>query len=148
MFYSLDVCLETLKYVKANPVRSSIYAGIGSFAYGCYKTNPTYRTFTDQLKVAQNQIALVYEDSQNPDSVSYLKSIEKNRNTDTLRVLSLGVFSVLWIDDFASELATADATCKYLEPAYATFHERIIDWGFFGKWWNIEKSMKDYDVNL
>jgi hypothetical protein len=62
--------------------------------------------------------------------------------------MSIGLFSILWIDDFSSNLATPDAQCKYLEPAYATFHERVIDYGFLGKWWNIEKNMKDYDVNF
>jgi hypothetical protein len=93
-------------------------------------------------------MALVFQDSQNPSSVSYLKNIEDCRNKDSLRVLSLGLFSILWIDDYASQLATPDARCKYLEPKYSTFHERIIDWGFFGKWWKIEESMKDYDVNV
>lgn len=110
--------------------------------------NPTYQTYVDQLRTAQNQLALVFVDSQNPNSVNYLKNIEAHRNKDTIRATSLGLFSILWIDDYASELATADAKCKYLEPAYATFHERIIDWGFFGKWWKIEEAMKDYDVNV
>lgn len=134
--------------MKENPVRSSIYASIGTFAVTCYKKNPTYQAYVDQFRTAQNQLALVFADSQNPKSVNYLKNIETCRNKDTLRATSLGLFSILWIDDYASELATADATCKYLEPAYATFHERIIDWGFFGKWWKIEEAMKNYDVNV
>lgn len=134
--------------MKANKLRSSIYVGIGSFTFVCLKTNPNYGSFTDQLRIAQNQMALVFEDSRNQNTVNYFKYIEKCRNTDTLRVTSFGLFSILWVDDFSSELATADATCKYLKPAYATFSERIIDWGCFGKWWAIEKNMKDYDVNF
>lgn len=129
-------------------MRSSIYASIGTFAVTCYKTNPDYQTYTDQLKTAENQMALVFEDAQNPNSVKYLKFIEKCRNNDTLRVTSLVLFSILWIDDYASDLATADANCKYLKPAYSKFHERIIDFGVFGKWWKIEENMKDYDVNV
>lgn len=133
--------------MKENRVKSSIYAGIGSLAFTGYKTNPTYLTFTEQLKSSQNKITLVYEDSQNHNSVTYLKYVEKRRNTDQLRVTSFGIFSILWVDDYASELSTPDATCKYLKPALKTFHERIIDVGFFGKWWNIEEQMKDYDIN-
>lgn len=90
----------------------------------------------------------MYDESRNPVSVNYMKNIEKYRNKDELRVTSLGLFSILWVADYASELATPDATCNYLKPAVATFHERIIDYGFFGRWWNIEKSMDDYDVNF
>lgn len=119
-----------------------------SFSYGCFKSNPDRRTYTDQFLKAQNEISLIYPDQQNPKSRDYLKFIESCKNNDTLRVTTFGLFSIVWIDDKASNLATADAQCKYLEPAYATFHERIIDWGFWNKWVNLEKSMKDYDVNF
>lgn len=93
-------------------------------------------------------MSLVYYDNLNQNSRSYLKYIESCRNNDLLRITSFGLFSIVWIADYASSLATADATCKYLKPAYATFHERIIDWGFWNRWIKMEKAMKDYDVNL
>lgn len=139
---------DCVKFTKENPVRASVYAGIASVAYGCGKTNPTYNSFDDQFKKSINQLALIFPTNQNPIAKNYLKYIEDCRNNDTLRYMSLGLFSILWIDDFSSDLATPDAKCKYLEPAYATFHERIIDVGAFGKFWNIEKAMKDYDVNF
>lgn len=134
--------------MKTYPVRSAVYASIGSFVFGSCKTNPDSQSYTDQLKIAQNEISLIYFESQNPKSLEYLKYLETVRNDQTIRIMSLGLFSIVWIDDKSFQLATPDATCKYLQPAYATFHERIIDWGFWNKWWTLHKHMKDYDVNF
>lgn len=100
------------------------------------------------MRTAQNLIALVHPESQNQKSVKYFRYLEKCRNDDTLRVTSLGLFSILWIHDHSTKLATPDAVCKYLEPEYKTFYKRIIDIGFLNKWWNIQNNLKDYDVDI
>lgn len=143
-----DVAIDSIKFAKENPVRTSIYGTVGTVGYSCCKNNPDSRTYTDQLKQAQNELSMIYSEQQNPISKDYLKYIETCRNNDTLRILSLGLFSIVWIDDKASYLATPDATCKYLEPAYLTFQERIIDVGFWNRWYSLNKHMKDYDVNF
>lgn len=28
-----------------------------------------------------------------------------------------------------------------------TFHERIMDIGFLGRWWIIDKKMEEFDIN-
>ncbi|KAG5681685.1 hypothetical protein PVAND_011097 [Polypedilum vanderplanki] len=141
-----EVSKDCVNYIKANPVRSTIYGSIGTFAFTCYKTNPTFNDFTDQVRTSENLVALVHPDCQNPHTIQHLRYLEKCRNDDKIRLTSLWLFSIVWIHDFPSKLATADATCKYLQPEYATFHERIIDIGFFNKFWNLEKKMKDYDI--
>ena len=103
--------------------------------------------FVEQFRKAEHQLGLVTPDMQNPSSVNYLKMIERCRNNDTLRITSLGVCSIMWIDDCASNLSTYDAKCDYLKPEWRTFHERIIDVGLWNNWWNLQKLMKDYDVN-
>lgn len=133
--------------MKDYPVRSSVYGSIALFAYTCYKTNPNYNLFTDRMRYSQNLVSLVYPESQNPNAIKHLSYLEKCRNEDTIRITSLALFSIIWVHDFSSKLSTADAQCKYLQPELSTFKERIIDVGFMGKWWNIEKQMKDYDVN-
>lgn len=37
--------------------------------------------------------------------------------------------------------------CDYLKPRYLTFHERIMDIGFLGQWWVIDKKMEEFDIN-
>lgn len=133
--------------MKAKPLKSSIYGSIGLFLYGCAKTNPDKRDFTDQLQHSQGLVALVTPDLQNPKAVEYLKMVERSRNNDTLRIMSIGFFSIMWLDDKASSLSTFDAKCKYLQPELVTFHERVIDIGWWNNWWNLNNKLKDYDVN-
>lgn len=137
-----------MKTVRENPVRYSVYASLGALVYGCCKTNPDQQMFVEQFRKSEHLVALVPEDSQNPSTVNYLKMLERSRNNDSLRITSLGPFSIMWLDNCAGSLSTYDATCEYLKPELRTFHERIIDIGLWNNWWNLEKQMKNYDVNF
>lgn len=102
----------------------------------------------EQFKVCQQNVSLVTLKEQNPTAVEYLKLLERRKNDDTLRITSIGFFSLLWIDDNASQLSTFDAKCEYLQPELLSFHERVVDIGFWNNWWNLDRKMKDYDVNF
>lgn len=143
-----DVAKDSIKFAKENPVKSSIYGSIGLFSLTCYKTNPTYHHFTDQIRAAQNTIGLVYQESQNLNTIRFLKYLEQCRNEQTIRFTSLALFSVVWVHDYSSELSTSEAKCEYIQPQFSTLFDRIVDVGFMGKFWNIERQMKNYDVNL
>lgn len=146
-FSFLDVAIDSVKKIRAKPVKSSVYASIGALIYGSCKTNPNEQMFVEQFRKAEHQLGLVSPEMQNPSSVNYLKMIERCRNNDTLRITSVGVCSIMWIDDCASSLSTYDAKCEYLKPEWRTFHERIVDVGMWNNWWNLKKLMKNYDVN-
>lgn len=134
--------------MKANPVKSSIYGTIGLSSYISYKTNPTFEQYTDQLRTAQNMVGMVYPESQNLGTLRYLRYMEQCRNDERIRRSSFLLFSFIWVHDFSSNLSTADAKCEYLQPTYSSMYDRIVDFGFFGTYWNLKKQMKDYDVNL
>lgn len=148
VFIFLDVAIDSVKTIREKPVKAGVYGSIGAFIYGCCKTAPDYHYFDDQMKKAENAVALVPLESQNPKTVNYLKMINRQRNNETLRITSFGLFSLMWTADFADGLATYDATCDYLKPELKNFNERIVDIGWWNNWWNLEKMMKDYDVNF
>jgi len=109
---------------------------------------PDQRDFTNRLQTVEQLVGLVHSDCQNQKTSEYLKEIERCKNNDTLRMTSLGVATIMWIDDHASHLSTYDAVCEYLQPEYATFYTRILDVGFWNRWWNLERHMDEYDVNF
>lgn len=143
----LDVAIDSVKTIRSKPLKSSVYGSIGAFLYGCAKTAPDQNDFNEQMKTSEQMVSLVPVESQNPNTVKYLRLLETSQNNETLRITSIGFFSIMWIADFGKDLATFDATCEYLKPELKTFHERIVDVGWWGKWWNLEKQMKDYDLN-
>ncbi|CAG9804496.1 unnamed protein product [Chironomus riparius] len=143
-----EVGKDTLKFMKANPVKSSIYGSIGLSSYISYKTNPTFEQYTDQLRTAQNLIGMVFPESQNPKTLGYLRYMEHCRNEERIRISSFALFSFIWVHDNSNHLSTADAKCDYLKPTYSSMYDRIVDFGFYGTYWNLKKQMENYDVNL
>lgn len=61
--------------------------------------------------------------------------------------LSLGLVSFLWIDNYSKVCGVFKSQCGYLKPRYVTFHKRVQDVGFLGRWWQIEQLMNEFDVN-
>lgn len=147
MCFILDVAIESIKKIKAKPVKSSIYGTIGAVLYGSALTNPDHNNFIDQFRAHENEVSMVAFDSQSKKATEYLKYLEQCKNNDVLRILSLGVVSLMWVDDHSSSLSTYDAVCEYLEPEYLTFNKRVIDIGLWGRWWNMENNMIDFDIN-
>lgn len=144
-----DVGLESIKTMKSNPRKSAVYGSLGAFLCGCVLNNPDKDNFINQLLVTENFVGMVPETSQNPQAIKYLKYLNENLNKNTLRITSLGLFSVMWISDYSSNQATSDATCDYLSPEVSTFiSTRVIDIGWWNNWWNLEKLTQDYDVNF
>jgi hypothetical protein len=141
-----DVSIDSVKTIRDKPLKSAVYGSIGAFIYGCCKTNPNHQTFIEQLRKSESEVALVPLDSQNPTTTDHLKMLNRIRNNETLRITSLGLFSLMWVDNYASSQATFDATCEYLKPELRNFHERIIDIGWWNNWWNLQRKMKDYDI--
>jgi hypothetical protein len=65
-----------------------------------------------------------------------------------LRHQSLGVFSVMWNDKENEETGVFSTNCQYIKPRWTEIvRDRIVDVGFVGQWWLLEKNMRDFDIN-
>uniref|UniRef100_A0A182PH27 Mitochondrial import inner membrane translocase subunit Tim29 n=1 Tax=Anopheles epiroticus TaxID=199890 RepID=A0A182PH27_9DIPT len=142
-----EMVIDTGRTMRNRPVRSGVYVSLlaGSLYAGAH--NPSETDFYDQFRRAYNQLSLVHQTCQNPIASQHLTFLERCHNEGILRRLSLGVVSFLWLDNYDKGLAIYKAVCPYLQPRYLTFHERIIDVGFNGKFWVLERKMIDYDIN-
>lgn len=142
---------EVLKFIvqetHEKPLKTSPYYGsIAFFIYSLYN-NPTELEYRDRVIHYQNLFGMVGKPVRNPGADVYLKTVENWHNFGLMRRLSLGVFSIMWIDNYDPALGLYKAQCNYIKPKYLTFHERIIDIGFLNRFWILEQKMKDYDVN-
>uniref|UniRef100_A0A2M4BZP2 Mitochondrial import inner membrane translocase subunit Tim29 n=1 Tax=Anopheles marajoara TaxID=58244 RepID=A0A2M4BZP2_9DIPT len=142
-----EMVLDTGRGMRDRPVRSTIYVSLLAAAGYCGANNPSETDFYDQYRRAYNQLSLVHPTCQNPVASQHITFLERCHNEGILRRLSLGVVSFLWLDNYDRGLAIYKAVCPYLQPHYLTFHERIVDVGFNGKWWQLERKMVDYDIN-
>lgn len=142
-----DVATDIVKSAYDRPKRAAILYGSGIFGYYCLKTNPTYQTYLAQLRQYQCDITFVAEPIRNPKAIEYLQLMERCHNQGTLKRISFGIFSILWIADYNDDLNLYKAVCPYLGPKIETFHTRIVDFGILDKWIFIERNLKDFDVN-
>lgn len=89
----------------------------------------------------------VGEDTRNPNSMKHVLFLEESLNEKKVRIMNLGIVSLIWLDNYSQNLCQYMAKCEYLKPQWVNFHERIVDVGFMNKWWLLEDKMKNYDVN-
>jgi len=113
----------------------------------CARTNPNEQTFRDKFLFHANEMALVGGSIRNPAAVSHLKFLETCYNTGVMRTLNLGIINFMWISDYDKSSGLYQAHCDYLQPKFLTFHVRVVDIGFLGQWWVLQRMMKDFDVN-
>lgn len=143
----VEVFRDTVQESKNKPFKTGAIVATGSFLTFAMYNNPTEQEFRDSLLQYQNLFGLVGKPVRNPSADVYLKNLENSYNFGLIRRLSLGVCCLMWIDNYDEALGIYKAQCEYLKPKYLTFYERIIDFGFLNKFWVLEKSMEDYDVN-
>ena len=142
-----DVVVETGKDMRDRPVKAGFYLTLLGSGYYFTKTNPDEKSFWNEVRKCQQKVMVLGEDIRNPKTVDHLVLLERWQNEGIVRRLTLGVVSVIWLDNYDKGLGLYKATCSYLKPKYFTFHERIIDVGFMGEWWKLKQQMVDYDVN-
>lgn len=133
--------------IKEKPIRASIYGALAGSAVYCYKRNPSERDFINHVRLHNSNMVLVSEICQNPISSQYIIFLERCYNEGIVRRLNLGIFSLLWIDNFDKSVCLYKATCEYTKPELTTWHQRVVDVGFLNKWWKLEEKMIDYDIN-
>ncbi|KAL6439763.1 hypothetical protein ACFW04_004063 [Cataglyphis niger] len=140
-----DVAIDVIKDCRERPVRATIYTTRGCFYSS--RLNPDETLFREQLIESSMKLILVGESIRNPVSVRHIKWLEQCYNEGLIRRLNLGILSLIWIDNYDKDCSFYKAVCPYLKPRFVTFHERIVDVGFLGKWWILERKMNNYDIN-
>ncbi|CAH1243179.1 TIMM29 [Branchiostoma lanceolatum] len=142
-----DVIVEGAKDMTKHPVRSSfLLAGITGTVYA-YKTNPSYQSFQQALLHSSNDLLQLSNTIRNPTSDNHVQSLIGHMNDGTLRYTTLGVVSVVWTGDYDKNCNVYAAECQYLKPQWLSFHERVADVGFCGRWLVLNQKMADFDVN-
>ncbi|KAJ8040537.1 Mitochondrial import inner membrane translocase subunit Tim29 [Holothuria leucospilota] len=139
--------LDIFTDARDRPIKAAIYiTGISVVGY-CWSKNPDEKLFDEALLNASNDLLQVSDLVRNPDSNSHLQDLLEMRNKGFIRRMNLGVCSLMWRDNFGTDVSLFDSSCKHLKVTWKEFPNRILDVGFHGRWLYLEKAMQDYDVN-
>ena len=132
---------------KEKPFRSlTALAALGSLYY-VYEQNPDVNSYEDTVLEYANELLQISHLIRNPSSDNYVQKILKFRSQERIRIQSFGIFSLVWVAEFGPDCDLYEKHCYYTQPRWKAFPQKVIDVGFLGHWYNLEKAMKDYDVN-
>ncbi|XP_030382574.1 mitochondrial import inner membrane translocase subunit Tim29 [Scaptodrosophila lebanonensis] len=142
-----EVAVGVVKESYAKPKKALFY-GTGIVAlYQAAARNPGEEAFMTQLRHQSNRMITVAMKQQNPVSANYLLMLERAINQNKLRLLPLGIFTLVWVDLYDADDCTYPAICEYTSVSIWNFHERVIDVGFWNQFWRLKWKMRNYDVN-
>eukprot|EP00088_Acartia_fossae_P056524 TRINITY_DN6581_c0_g1_i3.p1 TRINITY_DN6581_c0_g1~~TRINITY_DN6581_c0_g1_i3.p1 ORF type:complete len:195 (-),score=5.66 TRINITY_DN6581_c0_g1_i3:5-589(-) len=142
-----DATTDLLTASKQSPIKTTIVLGTGAFLGYCVKKNPTLEDYKTNFVENGLDLLLTSESIRNSRSENLHNYISRAINGDLIRRNNYGIFSIIWVDDFASELGVFASQCEYTKPSFRDLRARLIDVGFLGRWWISSRKMKDYDVN-
>lgn len=142
-----EACKEIVVGARDRPLKASVYMGVLGGAYACFTTKPDQSSFPAALVDHSNRLALLSPWIRNAHSDLHVQNLVKLKNQGCLRHLSLGLFSLVYSADYDPDSALYEARCSNLSVPWRDLPERVVDVGFVGRWWILEKKMEDFDVN-
>uniref|UniRef100_A0A8C4KEC9 Translocase of inner mitochondrial membrane 29 n=2 Tax=Dromaius novaehollandiae TaxID=8790 RepID=A0A8C4KEC9_DRONO len=80
-------------------------------------------------------------------SEGHVQRLLRLRDRGQLRYRNLVFFALVYEAPFDAEAALYLARCRYLQPRWRELPGRLLDVGFWGRWWVLRARMRDCDVN-
>ncbi|KAK5855701.1 hypothetical protein PBY51_007356 [Eleginops maclovinus] len=142
-----EACREVVVGSRERPIKASIYFSLLGGTWACFYTRPDKQAFEATLLDCSGQLGLLSPWIRNGTSDGHIQSLVKLRNEGRLRVVSLGLLSLVYQADYDPDATLYEAECSNLSVPWRELHERVLDVGFVGRWWVLASKMKDYDVN-
>ena len=139
-------CNDVVDEVKTSPRAAAII--ISSIIGGTilYRTNPTEKDYREQHLQHKHKLLMLDSDKQrNAFSNEYIQKTERCFNYDIVRRTTFAFFSIMWLDNYDSDLDLYDARCRFIKVGWLDLPQRIIDFGVFKRWRWIDKAMLNYD---
>lgn len=143
----VEVAKDAYKDMKSKPLKTLVYAAVGSAFITTWKLRPDAESYTDRLLDHCNEFHLCSQLVRNRETAKYLEEIVTLLSVDELEYKSFGLFSVILERETSPTCQNYHVTCKYVRRRWWNKWTRIVDFGFWGRWWALDRAMVDYDVN-
>lgn len=134
--------------IQEEPIKAAKWTTGIAITYALAKNNPNELDFKNELKMVENEIALVTEDCMNKKSVEHLRFLGTCYNEGTIQYKNLGIFSVMYVAELSASCDLYKAQCSYMKSTFLSYPSHIVDIGIMGKWWNLYKKTSNYDINF
>ncbi len=141
------VAVDAFQDAKKRPIRTAILTTVLGGITLCAKYNPSETVFRQQLIASANELQLLGDKIQNPFANDHVERLVELRNSGRLRCLSLFLFSIMWTDNFDPDVDIYEAHCSYVSVGWTELPRKVVDIGFWNRWWLLNKAMENYDIN-
>uniref|UniRef100_A0A095B0G4 Mitochondrial import inner membrane translocase subunit Tim29 n=1 Tax=Schistosoma haematobium TaxID=6185 RepID=A0A095B0G4_SCHHA len=164
---------DTLQRIFQNPVRSTLWTSAVLAVSYITSTCPNKQNYYASLVESAIDLWEVPDLIRNSGSASYIHKCLKLFSKEQIRYNNLGLFAIIWRDDRTQSCYQYAEICKYTYPANGggnftgllrlflfdrpqengleriqnIVQDRILDFGFMGKWWFMSHYMDSYDIN-
>ena len=141
------VAKDTGVYIKKHPIRFMLMCLTGCGASAMWIKNPEMNGFIEEVLDYSNEISQCSELTRNKAAQNYLQNLIMMHHTGLIRYLNLGICSLIIMNSNYKDCHNFSEKCEYLQPKWWEFHDSLLDIGFWGRWWCLEREMVDFDVN-
>ena len=143
----VEVTKDAYKELRTKPVKSLVYALIGTSFLATWRTRPDKESYTDHLLGHCNEFHLCSQPVRSKETASYLENIVTKVSVEELEYKNLGLFAVMLERESSPVCQNYHVTCKYVRRRWWQRWTRVVDVGFWGRWWALNRAMVDFDVN-
>ncbi|KAJ7316419.1 hypothetical protein JRQ81_002581 [Phrynocephalus forsythii] len=142
-----EACREVAQGAWQRPRRAALYLSLLAGATACSLRSPGERSFEASLLEASGALLLLSPGTRRRASEGHVQRLRQLRNRGQVRFQDLLFFSLVYQAPFDSGADLYQAHCKYLQPRWMDFPGRVLDVGFWGRWWVLSSKMEDADIN-
>lgn len=142
--------VDVFNYMKEKPLRAGVYSTVLGLASYSNVYNPDFGSYKENLLTASNTHSLISDLIRNKQSIAEVKRLMKLYSEDRLTRYNLGVCSVVMQQKHSTYNDVFEKHCSSMQSRWvylAEWKERIVDVGFLGHWYWMDKIMLDFDVN-
>lgn len=142
-----EACVDAAAAARARPGRAAVYVGLLGGAAACCALAPSEAAFEEALLDASGTLLLLAPATRKRDSEAFVQRLLWLRGCGRLRHVNLGLCSLVYEAPYDAQASLYQARCRYLQPRWTDFPDRILDVGFAARWWVLGARMRDCDIN-
>lgn len=143
----MEVSKDIAKEARLHPLKTLVYFLSGGMLLAAWEQRPDSATYINDVLEYANELAQCSEVVRNPHSQAYIERIAQLYSDDCLRYVNCGFFAIMMQRPHNPRCKNYHLVCKHLQPSIRTADQRVVDVGWWGRWYVLEREMVDFDVN-
>ncbi|XP_075594277.1 mitochondrial import inner membrane translocase subunit Tim29 [Balearica regulorum gibbericeps] len=116
-------------------------------AIACAAAVPSAESFEAATVEAAGTLLLLSPGTRSPSADRHVQRLLRRREAGRLRYRNFLFLAVVYEDPHADDAALYLARCRHLRPRWRELPGRLLDVGFWGRWWVLGARLRDCDIN-